>query len=115
MWGKLIIAMMWHVGILLLLPVICNAPDGLILHAWTTEPEKAVWADKTTGLSPEVWSEGMGWYTLVVPELLALLPKTHPNYQQVLDIYLKMCKGLKKVQDKNTGGWFMLWIKEITL
>ena len=83
-------------------------PDGLILHAWTTEPEKAVWADKTTGLSPEVWSEGMGWYTLVVPELLALLPKTHPNYQQVLDIYLKMCKGLKEVQDKKTGGWFMV-------
>ena len=45
-------------------------PDGLILHAWTTEPEKAVWADKTTGLSPEVWSEGMGWYTLVVPNPL---------------------------------------------
>ena len=83
-------------------------PDGLILHAWTTEPEKAVWADKTTGLSPEVWSEGMGWYTLVLPELLALLPKTHPNYQQVLDIYLKMCKGLKEVQDKKTGGWFMV-------
>ena len=83
-------------------------PDGLILHAWTTEPEKAVWADKTTGLSPEVWSEGMGWYTLVVPELLALLPTTHPNYQQVLDIYLKMCKGLKEVQDKKTGGWFMV-------
>lgn len=50
----------------------------------------------------------MGWYTLVVPELLALLPKTHPNYQQVLDIYLKMCKGLKEVQDKKTGGWFMV-------
>ena len=70
--------------------------------------EKAVWADKSTGLSPEVWSEGMGWYTLVVPELLALLPKTHQNYQQVLDIYLKMCKGLKEVQDKKTGGWFMV-------
>lgn len=82
--------------------------DGLILHAWTTEPEKAVWADKSTGLSPEVWSEGMGWYALVVPELLALLPKTHQDYQQVLDIYLKMCKGLKEVQDKKTGGWFMV-------
>lgn len=83
-------------------------PDGLILHAWTTEPEKAAWADKETGLSPEVWSEGMGWYTLVVPELLALLPKTHSGYNQVLDIYLKMCKGLKNMQDEKTGGWFMV-------
>lgn len=83
-------------------------PDGLVLHAWTTEPEKAVWADKKTGLSPEVWSEGMGWYTLVVPELLALLPKSHPSYNQVLDIYQKMCKGLRNVQDEKTGGWFMV-------
>lgn len=83
-------------------------PDGLVLHAWTTEPEKVVWADKETGLSPEVWSEGMGWYTLVVPELLALLPKTHPDYNRVLDIYLKMCKGLKSVQDAKTGGWYMV-------
>lgn len=83
-------------------------PDGLVLHAWTTEPEKTVWADKRTGLSSEVWSEGMGWYTLVVPELLALLPKSHPSYNQVLDIYQKMCKGLKNVQDEKTGGWFMV-------
>lgn len=83
-------------------------PDGLLLHAWTTQPEKAEWADKQTGLSPEVWSEGMGWYTLVVPELLAVLPKGHAHYKDVLDIYLKMAKGLKNVQDANTGGWFMV-------
>ena len=83
-------------------------PDGLLLHAWTTEPEKAIWADKQTGLSPEVWSEGMGWYTLVVPELLAILPKTHAHYNDVLNVYQKMVKGLKNVQDANTGGWFMV-------
>lgn len=83
-------------------------PDGLVLHAWTTEPEKAGWANKETGLSPEVWSEGMGWYTLVVPELLAVLPKDHPDYNQVLKIYLAMMKRLKQMQDQRTGGWFMV-------
>ncbi len=83
-------------------------PDGLLLHAWTTEPDKAEWADKQTGLSPEVWSEGMGWYTLVVPELLAVLPKDHIHYKDILSIYRKMAKGLKNVQDANTGGWFMV-------
>ena len=83
-------------------------PDGLVLHAWTTEPENVRWADKTTGLSPEAWSEGMGWYALVVPELLAVLPTSHPDYNAVLDIYRKMCKGLKDVQDSRTGGWFMV-------
>jgi len=83
-------------------------PGGLVLHAWTTQPEKAAWADQTTGLSPEVWSEGMGWYTLVVPELLAILPKTHPQYPEVLSIYERMMKGLKNTQDTRTGGWFMV-------
>lgn len=81
--------------------------DGLLLHAWTTEPDKAAWAN-SEGLSPEVWSEGMGWYSLVVPELLAVMPESHPDYKEMKDIYLKMAKGLKQWQDKNTGGWFMV-------
>lgn len=82
-------------------------PDGLVLHAWTTEPSKVEWAN-SEGLSPEVWSEGMGWYSLVVPELLAVLPESHPDYGEIKSIYLKMAKGLKEWQDKNTGGWFMV-------
>ena len=82
-------------------------PDGLMIHAWTTEPSKAEWAGED-GLSPEVWSEGMGWYSLVVPELLAILPESHPDYKEIKEIYLKMAKGLKDYQDKNTGGWFMV-------
>ena len=82
--------------------------DGLMIHAWTTEPQNAVWADKQTGLSSEVWSEGMGWYTLVVPELLAVLPKTHKDYNAILKIYTDMSKGIKNYQDKQTGGWFFI-------
>lgn len=82
-------------------------PDGLMLHAWTTEPSKVEWAN-SEGLSPEVWSEGMGWYSLVVPELLTVLPESHPDYEEIKSIYLKMAKGLKEWQDKNTGGWFMV-------
>lgn len=82
-------------------------PDGLMIHAWTTEPEKAAWAN-AEGLSPEVWSEGMGWYALVVPELLAVLPESHPDYKAVKEIYLKMSRGLKQWQDANTGGWWMV-------
>lgn len=82
--------------------------NGLLLHAWTTEPKEAVWADKKTGLSSEVWSEGMGWYTLVVPELLAVLPKTHKDYNAIVKIYTNMAKGIKNFQDKQTGGWFFI-------
>ena len=82
-------------------------PDGLMLHAWTTQPEKTKWAN-AKGLSNEAWSEGMGWYALVVPELLAVLPKNHPAYRQIKDIYRKLVAGLVHYQDGITGGWWQI-------
>lgn len=82
--------------------------DGLLLHAWTTQPEKAKWADRQTGLSPEVWSEGMGWYALLLPELLHVLTPVHPAYQQIYSIYQRMAQGIRQYQDTNTGGWYMV-------
>jgi unsaturated rhamnogalacturonyl hydrolase len=81
---------------------------GLYLHAWTEKPEQAAWADPKTGLSPEVWSEGLGWFAVVTAELLAELPKNHPQYAQVKDIYVRLAAGLKRAQDQKTGGWFMI-------
>ena len=82
--------------------------SGLYLHAWTEKPESVKWADPKTGLSPEVWSEGMGWFALVVAELLAEMPQTHPKYNEIKNIYLEMAADLKKQQDKKTGGWYMI-------
>ncbi|MDP4292760.1 MAG: glycoside hydrolase family 88 protein, partial [Bacteroidota bacterium] len=82
--------------------------SGLYLHAWTEKPEKTNWADPQTGRSSEVWSEGMGWFALVTAELLAELPKDHPKYAEVLDIYTRLAAGLKRTQDPKTGGWFMI-------
>jgi unsaturated rhamnogalacturonyl hydrolase len=82
--------------------------SGLYLHAWTEKPELTNWADPKTGLSPEVWSEGMGWFAVVTAELLAELPKNHPQYAQVKDIYVRLAAGLKRTQDSKTGGWYMI-------
>ena len=82
--------------------------SGLYLHAWTEKPEDTKWADTTTGLSPEVWSEGLGWYALIVVETLAVLPEDHPKRAGVLDIYLRLANGLKTAQDLKTGGWWMI-------
>jgi rhamnogalacturonyl hydrolase YesR len=46
--------------------------SGLYLHAWAAQPDLAKvwpgtterWAGPVTGLSSEVWSEGLGWYAL---------------------------------------------------
>ena len=81
---------------------------GLFLHAWTEKPGDVIWADKTSGLSPEVWSEGLGWYALIIIETLALIPENHPDHAALLDIYKKLTDGLAKVQDSKTGGWWMI-------
>jgi unsaturated rhamnogalacturonyl hydrolase len=93
---------------------------GLYVHGWAAKPELAkvvggnrpkvdtVWADPKTGLSSEIWSEGLGWYALLLPETLAVLPKNHPRRAEVLDIYTRMAAGLKRTQDPKTGGWFQV-------
>jgi len=82
---------------------------GLLLHA-TFEPGHGGvvprWADPKTGLSPEVWSEGLGWYTLVTVETLAALPATHPRRAELAAVFRRVCAGLKRTQDPATGGWF---------
>jgi rhamnogalacturonyl hydrolase YesR len=87
--------------------------SGLYLHAWAARPDLARvlpgniqrWADPVTGLSSEVWSEGLGWYALVLAETLAVLPASHPRRTEVLDIFVRLANGLSRTQDPVTGGW----------
>jgi rhamnogalacturonyl hydrolase YesR len=90
--------------------------SGLYYHAWAANPDlatvvpqrKSHWADPVTGLSPEVWSEGLGWYALVVVEALTRLPADNPRRGEVLDIYEQLAAALKREQDPITGGWFLV-------
>jgi unsaturated rhamnogalacturonyl hydrolase len=90
--------------------------SGLYYHAWAANPDLATvapqrkvhWADPATGLSPEVWSEGLGWYALVVVEALTRLPADYPRRTEVLDIYKRLAAGLEHAQDPLTGGWFFV-------
>jgi rhamnogalacturonyl hydrolase YesR len=94
--------------------------SGLYYHAWAEKPELPVvigshrppapthWADPKTGLSSEVWSEGLGWYALILAETLAVMPKDHPQRGAVLDIYTRLAAGLKRTQDPKSGRWFQV-------
>ncbi len=81
--------------------------SGLYYHAWAGDPAHCGWADPKTGCSPEVWSEGLGWYALVLVESLAVLPPEHPKRAEVLDIFRCLAAGLKRTQDAG-GGWYMI-------
>lgn len=86
----------------------CRKGDsGLFLHAYD-EAKRVVWADPVTGLSPEVWSEGLGWYALILVETLHLMPLDHPDRAQVMAILQELVEGLSKVQDAKTGLWYQV-------
>jgi rhamnogalacturonyl hydrolase YesR len=81
---------------------------GLYYHGWSESPQTTKWADPATGLSPEVWSEGLGWYALILVETLAVLPADHPRRPEVEDILRRLAAGLKRTQDPKTGRWFQV-------
>lgn len=82
----------------------CQKPNGLLLHAWD-ETKSASWANRSTGLAPCVWSEGLGWYAVLIADVLDFLPAEHKGRGQILAILQKLCAGLKSCQDPKTGMW----------
>ena len=68
--------------------------SGLLYHGWD-EDKDARWADPVTGMAPEVWSEGLGWYALIMVETLEIFPKTHPQYKKLVSITQELMQGLK--------------------
>jgi rhamnogalacturonyl hydrolase YesR len=81
--------------------------SGFFYHAYD-EAKQVFWADPVTGLSPEVWSEGLGWYALILVETLRVLPVEHKDREAVLQILRELVEGLTKVQDPQTGLWFQV-------
>jgi rhamnogalacturonyl hydrolase YesR len=82
----------------------CQKENGLLLHGWD-DSRSAQWADKKTGNAPEVWSEGLGWYAVLLADIFDYLPKEHPGYSKVLEIHRRLCRGIKEAQDPRTGMW----------
>ena len=74
---------------------LCGNDNGMFYHAYY--PGK--------GHSAETWSEGMGWLAVLWSDVFDYLPKTQEGRDELLGTLRKMCKGLKAVQDKNTGMW----------
>lgn len=82
----------------------CGKDNGLILHGWD-ESKEASWADKRTGLSSEVWSEGLGWYAVLIADVFDYLPENHAGYKDLMNIHKRLCEGIRNNQDPETGMW----------
>ncbi len=90
-----------------------NPATKLNYHGWSADPADAnsFWAKQDepfTGISPEVWGRGMGWYFAALADVLEFMPKSHADYQEILRIYNEVAEGLAARQDANAGVWCQL-------
>jgi len=78
---------------------------GLLYHAWD-ESKALPWSDKQTGLSPEFWSRGMGWYAMALVDVLDSFPENHPKRAELIAILNRLMTGVAAQQDAKTGLWY---------
>ncbi|KAK7193607.1 hypothetical protein DPSP01_000158 [Paraphaeosphaeria sporulosa] len=83
-----------------------NQTTNLLAHGYDGS-KKAVWADPVTGAAPHVWDRAVGWYFMVLVEVLQIYPKELPGYARLLGYFTSLAAGLKKAQDKS-GGWWLI-------
>ncbi|GAA4300213.1 glycoside hydrolase family 88 protein [Nibribacter koreensis] len=80
---------------------------NLFYHGWDEKREQP-WADKQTGLSPNVWGRAMGWYAMALVDVLDNFPQDHPKRPEILKITQKMASSIAQYQDPATGLWWQV-------
>lgn len=81
--------------------------SGLLYHAYSARPGTP-WANVVTGKSHEIWSEGLGWYAMILADVLAIIPKEFPGWQSVQRQLEKLLASLAIVQDPCSGLWYQV-------
>jgi unsaturated rhamnogalacturonyl hydrolase len=88
-----------------------DAKTGLLKHGWDESGSgggQMPWADKTTGLSPEVWARALGWYCVALVDVLDWFPKDHPQRAKLVEVLNRTMAAVVKVQDAKTGLWWQV-------
>lgn len=84
----------------------CHAHDGLLVHAYS-EDGVAPWAAENNR-ARIVWSEGLGWYALILSELLDIVPREHPAWETARRQLTQLLEGLLAVQSRESGLWYQV-------
>ena len=78
---------------------------GLLYHGWD-ESRQQQWANKTTGLSPNIWGRALGWFGMAMVDVLDHYPIDHPGRDSIIGILKRFAKAAVQVQDQKTGLWY---------
>lgn len=75
---------------------------------WLFDSEKSLfhhgWINPMNQTTVVFWGRANGWVVWAMAETLTHLPKNHPDYQKILEIFRKHITGLAEYQD-NSGMW----------
>ena len=50
----------------------------------------------------------MGWYAAALVDVLAMMPKEHPDYETIAEIFTQVVDGIHRWQDPQSGVWYQL-------
>lgn len=84
-----------------------DAKTGLYFHGWDEKREQE-WANSTTGTSSNFWGRGLGWYAMACVDALDFLPKDHSDRKEIIATLQRVCDGIVKWQDKESGLWWQV-------
>jgi len=84
-----------------------DARTGLLYHGWD-EARTQIWADRSTGQSPQFWGRAVGWYAMALVDVLDDLPATHRDRATLVRILADLAEAVAKVQDPVTGLWYQV-------
>jgi len=80
---------------------------GLFYHGWD-EKHNQPWASPVTGTSSNFWGRAIGWYAMACVDVLDFLPKNHVARPEIITELKKVCDGVVKWQDKDSGLWWQV-------
>jgi len=83
---------------------------GLLRHGWD-ESKQMAWADKQTGLSPEVWARAMGWYSMALVDVLERMPENDPKRAALEKDARETLTAVIRYQDSGSGLWWQVMEK----
>ena len=75
-----------------------DAKTGLLYHGWD-ESKAEKWADKQTGLSPNVWARALGWYGMAMVDVLDYFPENHKGRKEIITIDIDHAKKSRKQKE----------------
>lgn len=87
-----------------------DSRSGLLRHGWD-ESKQMAWADKQTGLSPEIWARAVGWYSMALVDVLETMPQDDPKRGALEEDARRTLNAVRRYQDPGSGLWWQVMDK----